>query len=364
MRILVSRTDGLGDAVCTLPLLFILRKLYKDVHVELYFLGSDRSKDILECVGDGTKFINWDTYKALYKQDKKQVIDFFKLHHFDIWIHVFPRIELARLAFELKVPIRIGTSHRLYHLFYCNRWVHFTRKNSQIHEAQLNLKLLKPLYKGMQRKSETNNTHTLTYISKVLAPPFLSIPEIENKSKNLVQALETLKNLKTQYPASKHIILHPGGVTSRLWDIKNYIFLIEKLKEKKFYFYISGTEKEYLLLHNSFDFNQSYLINLIGKLSLKEYIYFINQKEIDAFLSASTGTLHIASIFGKLSIGIFPSCKMIAPHRWKPLGPKTKIFINTTLCPKKTKYCEGGNFCQSMNQIDTHKVLDYIIKEV
>ena len=48
------------------------------------------------------------------------------------------------MAKQLKIPLRIGTTNRLYHWVTCNELVKLSRKKSDLHEAQLNLKLLSP----------------------------------------------------------------------------------------------------------------------------------------------------------------------------------------------------------------------------
>jgi hypothetical protein len=58
-------------------------------------------------------------------------------------VHVFPRPQIARAA--RHIPIRIGTYSRGYHWWTCNRLVRLHRKNSSLHEIELNLALLQPL---------------------------------------------------------------------------------------------------------------------------------------------------------------------------------------------------------------------------
>jgi ADP-heptose:LPS heptosyltransferase len=87
------------------------------------------------------KFINWDDLLNAPKTERAQA---FRALNADVIIHVFPNKEIAALAKKVRVPMRIGTSHRAYHLLTCTHRLNFTRKRSDFHEAQLNFELLKP----------------------------------------------------------------------------------------------------------------------------------------------------------------------------------------------------------------------------
>jgi heptosyltransferase-3 len=66
------------------------------------------------------------------------------------------------------------------------------------------------------------------------------------------------------------------------------------------------------------------VINLTGKLSLQQFIAFINH--CDVLIAASTGPLHIASALGKKAIGLFAPMRPIHPGRWKPIGVNKPII--------------------------------------
>src|SRR4051794_33870418 len=60
----------------------------------------------------------------------------------DVIIHVFPDAAIAGHARKAGIPLRIGTTNRIYHWTTCNKLVKLSRRNSDLHEAQLNLRLL------------------------------------------------------------------------------------------------------------------------------------------------------------------------------------------------------------------------------
>ena len=59
--------------------------------------------------------------------------------------HVFPDKNIASLMSTAKIPMRVGTLSRVYHFFTCNKLIQLKRKNSNLHETQLNLKLLQAI---------------------------------------------------------------------------------------------------------------------------------------------------------------------------------------------------------------------------
>jgi len=124
-KIIISRTDSIGDVMLTLPLCVWLREKYPNA--ELIFLGRTYTESIVSCFSCIDRFLNWDEIQNLPLSVK---IDSMKA---DCIIHVFPRREIAVLAKKAKIPLRIGTAHRTFHFLNCNSRVNFSRKKSLLH---------------------------------------------------------------------------------------------------------------------------------------------------------------------------------------------------------------------------------------
>lgn len=58
MTILISRTDGIGDVVLTLPLAGVIKHCFADVRV--LFLGRTYTQAVVGMCGDVDEFLNWD----------------------------------------------------------------------------------------------------------------------------------------------------------------------------------------------------------------------------------------------------------------------------------------------------------------
>ena len=138
-RILLSRSDSIGDVVLTLPMAGVLKRLYPNA--QILFLGQTYTQPIINACEHVDEFCNWDEVK---NNSPFQQSEFFKNINADLIIHIFPRKEIARAAKRARIPIRFGTTNRIYHWNTCNKFVRLSRTKSSYHEAQLNLKLLRP----------------------------------------------------------------------------------------------------------------------------------------------------------------------------------------------------------------------------
>ena len=139
-HLIISRTDNIGDVVLSLPMATLIKQRYPACKIS--FLARDYVNDIIQHCSDVDAFISWDELQSLPPDVAVEKLKDLKV---DTIIHAFPNKKLAKLAKSAAIKNRIGTSHRLYHWFTCNQRINFTRKNSKLHEAQLNLKLLPPL---------------------------------------------------------------------------------------------------------------------------------------------------------------------------------------------------------------------------
>lgn len=308
MRILLSRTDNIGDVVLTLPMAGLIKEKYPEA--EVYFLGKTYTKDIVQCSHFVDKFLDWTEIEKLTK--KEQTV-FFKKQKIDFFVHVFPNKEIAQIAKKAKIKIRIGTSHRFYHYWYCNRLVNLSRKKSDLHEAQLNIKLLKPFTIFFEKEYQ--------YLDYYVG--FSKIPYLPEKFQNL---------LSKDY---KNVILHSkSNGSAQEWGLDNFRKLSKLLLDNdKVKIFLTGTEKEGKLFREKLLFNHKNLIDLSGQMSLNELIAFI--KQADVLVASSTGPLHIAGVSGIQTIGLFPTKRPIHPGRWAPIGKNVEIF--TTDIAKEQK---------------------------
>jgi lipopolysaccharide heptosyltransferase III len=297
--IIISRTDSIGDVILTLPMAKILKDFFP--HIKIAFLGRTYTRPVIEACTDVDEFIDMNDFlkKEILVDNKKP----------DAIIHVFPVVAIAKRAKQLQIPLRIGTTNRLYHWFTCNKLVNLSRRNSSLHEAQLNLKLLQPF--GITK------TFSLDEISGALQ--LKNIKPLETQFSKLIQA------------EKYNLIIHPKSQGSaREWGEENFIALINMLDENHYTIFISGTARERESLQALFDAADKKVTDITGKMDLSQFISFINQ--CDGLVANSTGPLHIAAALNKDAFGIFAPMHPIHPGRWAPVGKKSHVFVLNKEC--------------------------------
>lgn len=296
-KIVISRTDSIGDVALTLPLAGILKERYPDA--KIIFLGNTYTKAVIET----SKYVDevWE-WAIMQQWDYNKQVQWLKVQEIDAFLHVFPRKEIARIVKKAAVPMRIGTSHRVYHLLACNKLVNFTRKRSELHEAQLNTKLLEPL--GIKQ------SFSLKQLSA-----YAGFEKVKPLSEPLQQLLSTTKH---------KVVLHPKSKGSAIeWGVENFMKLTEQLDPDKHEIFITGTEAEAEFFRNLIPTND-HIHDMSGKMTLDELISFI--ASCDSLVAASTGPLHIAGLANIHAIGLFQDKKPIHAGRWKPLGNQVTVL--------------------------------------
>jgi ADP-heptose:LPS heptosyltransferase len=307
-----------------------LKKLNSKIHI--IFLGRNYTRDVVSLSNHVDEFLSWDDVKDL--PEKEQVNVFSKLEAESI-IHVFPVLDIARIAAKAHIPVRIGSTGRLYHYRYCNKLVPLSRRNSDLHEAQLNFKLLKPI------------TGSLS------VPPVAKVSEFYDL--NIKVALEP----KYEQLIDKdkfNLVLHPKSKGSaREWPLGNYSDLIRNLPEDKFKVFVTGTDQERRLMSDFLIENKDRLTDLTGEFSLAQFICFISKT--DGLVAASTGPLHIAASLGKLAIGIYPPIRPMHPGRWAPIGNKARYLV----ADKECNDCRRSGICHCMADVTPDMVKELLL---
>lgn len=311
--IIISRTDSIGDVIVTLPLAAFLKE--QDANIRIYFIGTAYTKSIIEACPHVDVFI-----------DRADVLQYglSKNIRAEAILFVFPDKELEK-KIRKQVPVRVGTANRWYHWLYLNKRISFSRKNSPLHESQLNFNLLSPWFE-----------HPIPSLEKIKTYTLLKIERNPN--------LQSILNPS----ANKHIIFHTKSKGSaREWPLSNYFQLAKLLAPLHYQIYISGTAAEGKLIHEQCPeiFSEQNVTDITGKFSLQEFIEFINI--CDATIACSTGPLHISAALDKQTIGIYPPIKPMHAGRWGPLGSKSSVLISTESC----ELCRTTGNCTCIQSI-------------
>ena len=275
----IARTDSIGDVIVTLPLCGFIKK--HSPNTRIVFIGRSYTQAIVEACPYVDEFLNFDKHA----ESNLNV---------DACVFAFPDGEVMKWVKAQGVKKRIATGSRIASWKFSNNRVFFSRKNSDLHESQLNFYLLRPFgVEDIPSLEEIRLWHVLK-------------PQVESPIQ-----LE---------PNKRSVVFHMLSKGSALnWSLHQYQELASLLPPADFNIYITGTEEEGVRIRKDFRFD-SHIIDLSGKLSLPQLIAFISSCE--TLVAASTGPLHIASAVGIRAIGLYPSKRPMHPERWMPLGAK------------------------------------------
>jgi len=329
-KILIVRTDRIGDVVLSIPLAEIIKKKFPNSKIT-YFI-----RNYTSALLDGNSFID-DVLIAdesegeiLFKKNLNKI----KSNKFDTCIVVNPTLKITLIMFLAGIKNRIGTGYRWYSVLF-NQKVFEHRKYGDKHELEYNLNLLSKL--GIDANGIPNkiNFHL----------------KIDPESSRKIDSLLLQKGFNA---GNKIIIIHPGsGGSSVDLPKKKLIELTRMLAvQTDTSIVIAGSKSEESLC-KEFEVSSS-VINFSGQLDLSLLKALINKANL--FISNSTGPMHIAAALGIYVIGFFPKISACSQKRWGPYTEKKSIFVPTINCSNCTReQCEKLN---CMNSIDIGRVFD------
>jgi ADP-heptose:LPS heptosyltransferase len=298
VRIIVSRTDRIGDVVLTLPLCAFLRA---QLGATVVALGRAYTRPLLEASPHVDEVLDWD---AVAGRDAAAQRDLLRAARADAIVHVFPRPEIARAALAARIPLRIGTSHRWFHWLTCNALEHFSRKRSALHEAQLNVRLAQRL------------------LGPVI-PPLSELALLTAISPRVPLPQPVATRLRDD---RLRLVLHPGSSGSaREWPLAHWKTLAESLDPARVQLLVTGSADEGAALREWIAALPPGVVDLTGRLNLAELIALLAR--VDGLIAASTGPLHLAAATGIHALGLFAATPPIHPGRWAPLGPRAEVLV-------------------------------------
>lgn len=312
MHFLLSRTDRIGDVMLTLPLAGVLKALLPPP-VRVTFLGASYTRAVVACCEHVDEFVAWD-------EIAHEPVPALRALGADAVLHVFPRREIAVAALRAGIPLRVGTRNRLFHWLTCNRLLALSRKNSDLHESQLNLKFLEAF--GIQRSFSLGETHG-----------FYGFYPTEPLAEALRHRLD---------PVRFNLIFHPKSKGSaREWGVENFLRLARQLSPERFQLFVTGTADEAPFCRSLLDAGLPHVRDLTGQLSLPQLIAFV--AAADGLVANSTGPVHLAAALGRFTVGLYPTARPLHPGRWQPVGPKVTVLTGSETCAGCP--AEGGCRC-------------------
>ena len=297
-RILISRTDRIGDLILTIPLIESVKANYPECLVDV--LASDYAAPVLEnniSINEVIK-INNNSLKSDADYFQK-LCETLQSNNYKVALVIYPDKIISKIIFKSKIPIRVGTARRFKSIYF-TRFLFHSRKANKKHESEYNLDYLKRF-----ESSKAGN-----------------IPHIYLKEEEINDAKKVLTDAKI---SGRFIVLHPGsGGSADCWPLGHFIELCYILKERNYNVVLTGSSEEKKEFDKIADRKDVSLINLAGKTDVRTLagILFL----ADVVVANSTGPLHLAAAVGTKVVGLYPNNFAMSPVRWGPLGKGHQVL--------------------------------------
>jgi ADP-heptose:LPS heptosyltransferase len=304
-RILVSRTDRIGDVVLTLPLCGLLKER---LGARVVFLARGYTRPVVEASDAVDEILDWD---AVADASRAEQARFLAAARADVILHVRPWHAISRAAHRARIPRRIGTTRRIHHWLHCTRLEGGGRRSSDLHEAQLNVRLARSL----------------------LGAAVADLP---------LDALAPYGRVRPRVPVPADVaplltgdrftlVIHPKSLGSaREWPLAAYRALVESLPAERWRVLVTGSADEGAAVADWLRALPPHVHDLCDRLSLAELIAVL--AAADGVVGASTGPVNLAAAAGTRTLGLFSPVRPMHPGRWAPLGPRAEVLVAPEAC--------------------------------
>ena len=308
-KILLARTDRLGDLVLTTPAIKAVRDAYPDAYIAMIVrpYAEEIVKDnpyldeviLYDKYGKHKSF--WATFKFAMEIRKR---------YFDRAIIFHPTNRMHMIAYIANIPRRIGYDNKLKFLLTDN--IKNVKHLGMKHERDYTLDMLKSL--GIESDEKE-----------------LFIP-IDDNSISQAESIIADNGIRKN---ERFIVMHPGAsCASKIWPSERFAKLADILMQRhciKIIVVSGKDEKDIFCADAVRKFMQNDALFLTGKLSLRTLAALI--KRAILFVSNDSGPVHIATAVGTPVIDIFGRGQPgLSPLRWGPLGPKDIVIHKDVGC--------------------------------
>ena len=290
MRILVVRTDKLGDFITSLPTMYVLKKYNPE-------------NKIIACVAPLNKalaltcnFID----EVIVDESQSSVFEFsqkLKNANIDASITLFSNTRVALAQFLAGISTRIAPATKIAQIFY-NKRVKQRRSEVKMSEFEYNLELAKILFPDIN----------LEY-----AKPLLKFDDAQEKYQEFCKNNNITKDV---------IAFHVGfgGSSDANWNLDEYEALMKTvIKKDKYQTVLTfGPDEKDLCTEMKQRLQNENVVFYLSNDGIVNFAKLISNFKL--FISTSTGTYHLASLVGTPTLTFFGDSKFASAVRWKGVG--------------------------------------------
>ena len=327
-RILITRTDRIGDVILSTPTIKAVRDFYPNAYIAV--MVRPYTKDIVEGNPNVDELIVYDKYGAHRSfWNSIKFANSLKRKEFDLAIILHPTNRVNLITFAAGIPQRVGYNRKCG--FLLTKKIKHEKQLGRKHELEYSLDVIRNL--GIQPKDKS-----------------LFMP-IKQESERYIDEIFKGNNLTVQ---EKTVVLHPGAsCPSKRWPAERFAELANRLIEKHNFKIVVVSSKSDLKIANSVIKDIRYpVINLSGKTTISQLASLL--KRCKLFISNDSGPVHISSAVGTPVISIFGRNQAgLSPIRWGPIGKNDKILHKEVGCLECLAHnCKKGFLCLKAISVD------------
>lgn len=331
-KILITRTDRLGDVLLSSPVFKAVRREYPTSHIAVLVRPYTK-----ECV-EGNPYINEVIIYDKRGRDKG-LLDSIKFamelrqKRFDLALILHPTNRMNLITFLAGIPERVGYNRKFG--FLLSKKIPHTKELGEKHELEYTLDVIRHI--GL--KPEDGDMYM----------PL---------KKETQEAMDKQLSLCGVSSGDRLIGIHPSSsCSSKRWNPERFAEVADILAEKynSKIVLISGADgKMYAemtrekMKHKAIDFT--------GKTTLSELTALLRRCTL--FVSNDSGPVHVASAVGTPVIAVFGRRDAgLGPVRWGPRGKDDIIMHKDVGCRSCMAHnCDKGFLC--LNAVSVNEVLE------
>lgn len=314
MKILINRTDAIGDTLLSIPLGRLIKYHYPQA--KLGFILSSRSAPLIKLCKGVDQVYTLDT-KAALRTKWQQCAQFFSDFTPDHYFHMGGDFTPSAYAAFKGISFRGGLLSKAPSFLFLNHGVRQSRSQGNKHESEYNMDLAAPM--GVHWDGKLRATQAAT-----LAPLF----QLDAKK------CAELRNERFYFEGKKLIFIHPGMSGHTLnWPNRYYGELANLLYEKfgpthKIIISFTPSDTAYVegmkmamdegTCSAAFFFDGS--IN-----GLVDFTYALSLAEL--FIGPSTGTTHMANAMRIKQVALYSPIKVQSEKRWGPFFRDDDVVV-------------------------------------
>lgn len=321
-KILITRTDRIGDVVLSLPVVTATRKAFPGTYIAM--MVAPKGAEILADNPYLDEIIVYD--KKIKHRGIFQTLNFAKwlrTKKFDLAIILHTTVRVNLVCFLSGIPKRVGYKRGKMD-FLLTDGMEYKKRFGEKHESEYSLDVLR--FIGVKAE--------------------FSMPEIFINDSDAKKIDGMFRDLGIGQD-EKVVLIHPGAsCLSKMWPLENFAnlgdTLIRDFKAKVLIFigpeHIKIGERVRALMKGN-------VIFLRNPPTLGETVALF--KKVDLVISNDSGPIHIASSVGTPVIAILGrNQKGLGPTRWGPLGDKSIVLHKDVGCEECLAHnCKKGFLC-------------------